>query len=65
MGPDPNHDYVTGPKLVFSHRADHPANVIIDRLADQEYLPNTPASLRGKLSPVAGSWREVTEPNPN
>ena len=65
MGPDANYDYVTGSKLVFSHPENHPANAIINRLADLEYLPNTAGSLGGKLSLVSGTWREVTEPNPN
>ena len=65
MGPDANYVYdATGAKLVFGHPANHPANALIDRLVDLGYLPNTQGAVKGKLSPIAGRWREVTEANP-
>ena len=64
MGPDHNCLYDTGSKTIFSHPENHPGNDIIDRLVEMGCLPNTQGLIKGKLSPVAGTWREVTEANP-
>ena len=67
MGPDANLNYdhsAGGPFMTFTHRDSHAGNAIIDRLVEMGYLPNTQGAIKGKLSPVAGTWREVTETNP-
>ena len=65
MGPDANGVYdSSGPKMILGHPETHPGNAIIDRLVEMGLLPNTQGVIKGKLSPVAGTWREVTETNP-
>ncbi len=65
LGPDPGPDPSTGPRLTLGHQNGDPADLLLDKLTDLGLLPNTGGGPKGKLRFLTGSWREVTEPNPN